>query len=67
MYNNKFFKTEAEAKEFKRDHGGMILHVTPHSKQSTKRDFAAECAVAWDARRETVNPTETPWCVAWNE
>ena len=65
MYNNKFFKTREEAKAFQKEHGGAIYSDTPKSK--TKRSFRAEMAVAFDARREFVNPNETPWCVAWNE
>lgn len=67
MYNNKFFKTEAEAKEFRKEHGGALLHMTKRSHKETKRNFAAEMSVAYDARSEVVNPEETPWCVAWTE
>lgn len=67
MYNNKFFETEAEAKAFRRDHGGVLLHMTPRSKRETKLDFMAEVAVAMDARGERIDPEKTPYCVAWNE
>lgn len=67
MYNNRFFTTEAEAKAFRKQHGGALLHVTPRSHRETKRDFAAEMAVAYDARGEVVDPQVTPWCVAWRE
>ena len=50
MYNNKFFKTEQEAKAFQKQHGGALLHVTPRSRLETRRNFAAEMAVAYDAR-----------------
>ena len=67
-YNNRFFETEEEAKAFRKQHKcGAILHLTPRSRSTTKRDFYAEMAVAWDARREEVDPVKTPWCVAWNE
>ena len=66
-YNNKFFETEAEAKKFKKEHGGVLIHITARSKHETKMNFFAEMAVAWDARMERVRWTETPWCVAWNE
>ena len=67
-YNNKFFSTEAEAKAFRKQKGyGALMHLTPRSRKETRRDFYAEVAVAWDARREEVDPEKTPWCVAWNE
>ena len=66
-YNNRFFKTEEEAKAFKKEHGGHMIHVTPRSRLETRRDFAAEMAVAYDARGEVVDKLETPYCVAWNE
>lgn len=65
MYNNRFFKTREEAKAFQKENGGAIYSDTPKSK--TKRSFCAEMAVAFDARREVVNPNKTPWCVAWNQ
>lgn len=67
MYNNRFFKTEEEAKAFRKQHGGALLHVTKRSHRQTKRDFSDEMSIAYDARGEVVNPEETPWCVAWNE
>jgi len=67
MYNNKFFMTEAEAKAFRKEHGGRLLHLTPRCRRDTKLDFYAEVAIAYDARGEHVDPTITPWCVAWNE
>ena len=67
-YNNKFFQTEEEAKAFRKENKrGAILHLTPRSRKETRRDFYAEIAVAWDARRGVVDPEVTPWCVAWNE
>ena len=67
-YNNRFFKTEEEAKAFRKQrHGGVLLHLTPRSRKETKMDFYAEMAVAWDARQEEIDPVVTPWCVAWNE
>lgn len=67
MYNNRFFKTEAEAKAFRKAHGGTLLHITPRSKRETRLDFMAEMAVAQGARGERIDPEETPYCVAWNE
>lgn len=64
-YNNKFFKTREEAKQFQKDHGGVLYSYTPKSK--TKRAFRTEMVVAFDARQEIVNVNETPYCVAWNE
>ena len=64
-YNNQFFRTREEAKEFQIKHGGAIYSHLPRSR--TKEDFRAEMAVALDARNEVVNADETPWCVAWNE
>lgn len=64
-YNNKFFKTRDEAKQFQKEHGGALYSCTPKSK--TKRAFRTEMTVAFDARMEIVNPNETPYCVAWNE
>ena len=65
-YNNKFFKTEEEAKAFREEHKyGELLHFNPRSRYKTRRH--AEMAVAWDARREEIDPEVTPWCVAWNE
>ena len=64
-YNNKFFTTKEEAKAFQKQHGGVFYSCVPRSKH--KIDFAAEMAVAWDARREAVDPEKTPYCVAWNE
>ena len=66
-YNNRFFTTEAEAKAFRKAHGGHLLHLTPRSRRETRLDFLAEIAVARDARGETVDPARTPFCVAWNE
>lgn len=64
-YNNKFFHTREEAKAFQKEHGGAIYSYTPHSK--TRADFRVEMAIAYDARMEVVNTSQTPWCVAWNE
>lgn len=66
-YNNRFFKTEEEAKAFKKEHGGVLLRMTPRSRRETQLNFLAEMAVAYDARGEVVNQFETPYCVAWNE
>lgn len=67
-YNNKFFKSETEAKAFKKQRGGgVLLHWNPKGRKENKLSFLAECAVALDARMEPINPDETPWCVAWNE
>lgn len=65
MYNNKFFKTLKEAKDFQREHGGSLYSATPKSK--TKRQFMAEKIVTFDARMEVVDASVTPYCVAWNE
>ena len=64
-YNNQFFRTREEAKEFQATHGGALYSHTPRSR--TKREFRAEMSVAFDARGEVININETPWCVAWNE
>ena len=64
-YNNKFFKTEEEAKAFQKKHGGALYKNTWGSR--TKREFSVECAVAYDARGESINRVKTPYCVAWNE
>ena len=66
-YNNRFFETEQEAKAFQKEHGGHLLHVTPRSRLQTRQDFAAEVAVAYNARGEIVYWDKTPYCVAWNE
>ena len=66
-YNNKFFSTQEEAKAFQKQHGGVLLHVTPRSHFNTRRYFAAEMAVAYNARGEVVDKEKTPYCVAWNE
>ncbi len=66
-YNNRFFATAAEAKAFKKEHGGVFMHMTNRSKWKTKMDFVAEMEVALDARGEVVDPEKTPYCVAWNE
>jgi len=65
MYNNKFFERREDAVEFQKAHGGVLYSDTPRSK--TKRQFHAEMTVAFDARREIVKSSETPYCVAWNE
>ena len=64
-YNNRFFRTREEAKAFQREHGGAVYSCAPRS--STNDDYRVEVAVAYDGRREIVDVTETPWCVAWNE
>lgn len=64
-YNNQFFHTREEAKEFQAKHGGAIYSHLPQSR--TKEDFRAEMAIALDAWNEVVSISETPWCVAWNE
>lgn len=66
-YNNRFFATEQEAKAFQKKHGGQLLHITPRSHRETRQAFAAEMAVAHDARGEVVDKDKTPYCVAWNE
>lgn len=66
-YNNRFFKTEQEAKAFQKEHGGHMLHITPRSHRETRQAFAAEMAVAYDARGVVVDKDKTPYCVAWNE
>ena len=66
-YNNRFFATEQDAKAFKKQHGGVLIHITPRSRMETRRNFAAEMAVAYDARGEVVDKDKTPYCVAWNE
>ena len=65
MYNNKFFKTREEAREFQKKNGGALYSYTPKSR--TKQNFRAEMIVAFEARQELINLNETPWCVAWNE
>lgn len=67
MYNNRFFETEVEAKAFQKQHGGALIHITPRSRRETRQSFAAEMAVAYDARREIVDKDKTPYCVAWND
>lgn len=67
MFNNKFFKTEEEAKAFKKSHGGTLIAIKPKSRKATRGAFAAEMMVAYDGRGEVVDPNETPFCVAWNE
>lgn len=66
MYTNKFFETEAEAKAFRKAHGGVLLSMTPRSHTSTKMEFHAEMLIAQDARGEIIDPEKTPYCVAWN-
>lgn len=65
QYNNRFFRTRNEAETFQAEHGGALYSHTPHSR--TKKAFRREMLVAFDARQEIVNISETPWCVAWNE
>ena len=67
IYNNHFFKTEAEAKAFKKEHGGVLLKWNPRASFNKKADYLAEVAVAYDARGERIDPSEYPFCVAWNE
>ena len=67
MYNNRFFETLEEAKAFKKQHGGVLISLSPRSRREKRLDFQAEMAVAWDARGEAVDPERTPHCVAWNE
>ena len=64
-YNNRFFKTKEEAVAFQKQHGGAIYSNAPRSR--SKMDFHVEMMVALDARHEVVDPSKTPWCVAWNE
>lgn len=65
MYNNRFFKTREEARDFQKQHGGVLYSNTPKSR--TKKAFRAEMAIAFDARMEAVDGNATPYCVAWNE
>ena len=67
MYSNRFFETLNEAKAFQREHGGRLLKMSACARHETKMAFMAEMVVAWDARRERVRWTETPYCVTWNE
>ena len=67
MYNNRFFETLNEAKAFQREHGRHLLKMSARARHETKMAFMAEMVVAWDARRERIRWTETPYCVAWNE
>lgn len=66
IYNNKFFKTREDAKAFQKQNGGVLIQM-PKRDCERMRSFRAEMAVAWDARRERINPFETPYVVAWNE
>lgn len=65
-YNNKFFTSREEAKAFQKEHGGVYLRFNPKCHDS-KMDFFAEMAVARDARCEEIDPSVTPYCIAWNE
>ena len=67
MYNNKFFSARDDALAFKKEHGGVLIELTPRGPKATRARFMAEIAVAMDARGERVNPAKTPFCVAWNE
>ena len=67
MYNNKFFATREEAKAFQKEHGGVLIALTPRCHKETRLSFMAEMQVAADARGEIVDPAKTPFCVAWNE
>ena len=64
-FNNKFFATKEEAKEFQKEFGGVMYSYVPRSR--TKHSFDVEWATAWNRRMEVVDPAVTPWCVAWNE
>lgn len=66
MYNNKFFATKEEAKDFQKSHGGVLMHYTAQMRKEKKLDFLAEIAVALDARGEVIDKEKTPFCVAWN-
>ena len=58
MYNNKFFATEEAAKAFRKQHGGVLLHVTPRSRDQEKlRSGDGRCVRRpWRGRRQGQDP-----------
>ena len=65
MYCNKFFKTEEEAKAFKKSHGGALYKNIKGSR--TRQSYRVEAMMAvqggWLRSAEV---DSYPFCVAWN-
>ena len=62
-YCNKFFKTEEQAKAFKKERGyGVLYKNTPHSR--TKKEYEAEADMMRVSQKER---EKHPFVVAWDE
>ena len=63
MTGFKGFKTEAEAKAFQKEHGGILTKAYTSSgrKSSTYRDYM------FAVKLGGLNEKEFPFCVQWNE
>ena len=65
MYCNKFFKTEEEAKAFKKSHGGALYKNIKGSH--TRQAYRVEAMMAVQGGWLRSTETDTyPFCVAWN-
>ena len=64
MYCNKFFKTEEEAKAFKKSHGGALYKNIKGSH--TRQAYRVEAMMAVQGGWLRSTETDTyPFCVAW--
>ena len=65
MYCNKFFRTEEEAKAFKKSHGGALYKNIKGSH--TRQAYRVEAMMAVQGGWFRSTETDTyPFCVAWN-
>lgn len=62
MYMHKFFKTETEARAFRKSNGGAMYSGKPGSK--TRQSYTVEACMAGLTEAQM---KESPYCVAWNE
>lgn len=64
MYCNKFFRTEEEAKAFKKSHGGALKNIKgSHTRQAYRVEAMMAVQDGWLRSTET---DTYPFCVAWN-
>ena len=65
MYCNKFFKTEEEAKAFKKSHGGALYKGVKGSR--TRQAYRVEVMMAVQGGwLRSTDAASYPFCVAWN-
>lgn len=61
LYMHKFFKTETEARAYKKSHGGAMYSGKDGSK--TRQSYTVEACMEGMTEKQM---KERPYCVAWN-